>query len=130
MGPPVQVLEWRRNIGNMPYRRRHERIREVLRELQCWRFITVILTIASNLNPLSPLEITVIRYRALAIIDPINPANNNRSFVSFSPEECWRELRFLYDDLPRLFTEMNSTHYMKFGNGQWVGSEYAFCIFS
>ena len=72
--------------------------------------------------------ICVIRYKALAVIDPINPTNNNRGFISFTPEECWRELRFLPEDLPRLWAEMNLPPYIELDNGIFVGSEYAFCI--
>jgi hypothetical protein len=62
-------------------------------------------------------------------VEPIDPTNRNRDIESFTPEECWTNLRFRKADIFYLFQKLGIPDSFTCANRVVVSGEYAFCLF-
>ena len=107
----------RRNIGQMPYRRRHEGLcaQERQDERHLWVRITALLALLPILPAAGPAHAAVLALALLLIAAahairqvigmppaPLNAANCDRGIASFSEDECWHSFRCYKRDLPDL----------------------------
>lgn len=98
----------------MPVRRRGTGLtqNDIFEEKQIWTAITTLIGLltaqGAQLNVQKTIVLIIIllllAYKIRAIVwnavDPVNTANKNRMFTSWTNEESFRELGFRLDDLP------------------------------
>ena len=118
----------------MPYRRRQDGINAGDRqdERESWRIIASMMGIIGILPMggykmylLGILATLLIAIRALHLYDwlpvpPIDPANRNRGFNSFTDEEAYRDLRFHVYDLPKILRLLRIPVVLRVDNSKYV----------
>lgn len=132
----------RRNVRDMPFRRRHEGITvlERLEELELWTTIVCLLQVAVVLPAgiikqamLLVVQIMMetgfnMRSMLWGGLTPIDTAYSNRNIDSFSDEFLYRHMRFHKDDLHKLYEHIGIPHVLILDNGITCSGEYALLI--
>jgi hypothetical protein len=136
------MAEQRRDVRDMPYRRRHEgmSVLEKGAEWKLWATIATMLQLCVAL-PAGLMQLAVYQFIVLMIghaaamraaawnpLEPINKDNSNRGIDSFTEEECYRDLRFRKADLPGLLDKLGFANVVVLENGITCSGEYAMCM--
>lgn len=132
----------RRNIRDMPVRRRHDgmTVLERMAETRLWKTIVTMLQV-TLLLPIGFMKVVLVHFCLLLIgealsmrravwnpVDPINLQNSNRTIDSFSDEECYQTMRFRKAELFVLRDKFNFPPLIVLENGTSFTGEYALCL--
>lgn len=132
----------RRNVRNMPFRRRHDglSVLERLAESKLWMTILTMLQICLML-PLGFLKVAFcqmcialvaqaaqVRQLAWNPLDPISKEHADRGIDSFTDEDSYRHLRFRKPELQSLLHHLGFPDMILLDNGTSSSGEYAFCF--
>ena len=74
------------------------------------------------------MSISSIRLFVWNALDPINAANRDRGFGSWTEEEAYRNLRFHKRDLPLLLERLGFPNVFVLPSGTTCSGEYAMCV--
>ena len=135
-------IELRETIRNMPYRKRNHGLSaaEVYDLGLLIKFINFLIRFADYI-PIAPLRNLVLMFTMMmsfvvlnvlcvqsSEVNKVNSANKNRTFDSFTDEECWHNLRFRRHELIYLFELSGFPAVVTCTNGLSCPGEHAFML--